>query len=127
MEPIYITLEQIFVIHEDQIERYGGTSGLRDLQLLESALFRPQTTFGGKDLYPTIFEKAAALIHSLILNHSFIDGNKRTGTAAALVFLLVNAREIQAEQKELVELALAIAKRKMDIEEIGLWFNNHAE
>src|SRR3990172_10842143 len=86
----FITLEQLLTIHEDQIDRYGGSHGIRDLNLLESALFRPQTTFSGEDLYKTIFDKAAALMHSLILNHPFVDGNKRTAVVAAIIFLLQN-------------------------------------
>ena len=124
---LYLTLEQLLVIHEDQIDRYGGTSGIRDLALLESALFRPQTTFGGKDLYLTIFDKAAALIHSLIQNHSFIDGNKRTGTVASLVFLAMNGWEIKVEQDELVQIALSIATKGFSIDEISHWLQTNSK
>ena len=117
----------MLVIHEDQIDRYGGTSGIRDLALLESALFRPQTTFGGKDLYLTIFDKAAALIHSLIQNHSFIDGNKRTGTVASLVFLAMNGWEIKVEQDELVQIALSIATKGFSIDEISHWLQTNSK
>lgn len=86
----YVTLEQILVIHEDQIVRYGGMSGLRNLALLESALYRPQSIFAGRELYTDALEKSAVLMHSLILNHPFNNGNKRTGNVAGLVFLEIN-------------------------------------
>ena len=124
---IYLTLEQILVTHEDQIERYGGSSGVRDLSLLESATFRPQTTFSGKDLYKTHFEKAAALMHSLILNHAFVDGNKRTGTAAMLVYLEYNQIDIQISNKELVETVLSIVKEKWNIEKIAGWLKTKSD
>ncbi len=121
MHTIYLTLEQILVIHEDQIERYGGTSGLRNLSLLESATFRPQSTFDGNDLYTNPFEKAAALMHSLISNHPFIDGNKRTGFVSAVIFLEMNGWTIHLKKEELVQTVIEIALKKFSIEEIALW------
>lgn len=123
---IYLTLEQILVIHEDQIALYGGTSGLRDLSLLESALFRPQTSFADNDLYKTLFDKAATLWHSLILNHPFLDGNKRTGTVAMLVFLLINGWTVEVSKKELVQAALKIEAKKSTLQEIAQWIKKHA-
>lgn len=116
---VYLSLEQVLFVHEDQIERYGGSSGLRDLSLLESAIFRPQSSFGGEDLYPTIFVKAAALMHSIILNHPFIDGNKRTGMATGLVFLELNGYSLKVSQDILINTALHIAEKKLGIEEIA--------
>ncbi|HSW97296.1 MAG TPA: type II toxin-antitoxin system death-on-curing family toxin [Candidatus Saccharimonadales bacterium] len=123
---IYLTLEQILIIHEDQVDRYGGTPGLRDLPLLESAVLRPQTTFSGKDLYETHFEKAAALMHSIMMNHAFIDGNKRTGVVAALVYLELNNIKISIEENQLVEAVLLIEKEKWKIKEIAKWFENNS-
>ena len=120
----YITLEQILIIHEDQIDRYGGIHGIRDLTLLESALYRPQTTFSGKELYPGIVHKAAALVYSLIMNHPFTDGNKRTGITAMNIFLGLNGKELYANEKEIVELALKIADKKSGIEEITDWLKS---
>ena len=117
----YITLEQILLIHEEQIDLYGGSHGIADLALLESALFRPQTTFGGKDLYPTVFDKAAALIHSLILNHPFTDGNKRTGIFTMLMFMAINGREVTLTNEEIVNVPLNIASKKWNIEKIAEW------
>lgn len=124
---IYLTLEQIIVIHEDQIVRYGGSSGLRDVSLLESAVFRSQSSFGGEDLYPTIFDKASALMHSLILNHPFIDGNKRTGTASMLVFLELNGYRLQVNQKALVNAALDMESKKINVEKLATWLKKYAK
>lgn len=108
----FITLEQVLIIHEDQIDRYGGSHGIRDLNLLESALFRPQTTFSGEDLYITIFDKAVALMHSFVLNNPFIDGNKRTAVVSVIVFLSLNGWKLKIPQKELVKTVLAIEAKK---------------
>jgi len=121
---IYLTLEQILVIHEDQIERYSGSSGILDLSLLESAVYRPQTTFGGEDLYITHFEKAAALMHSLIMNHAFVDGNKRTGAVSMLVYLQTNSVNIYIDNKELVSTVLLIENEKWEISKIAHWLKS---
>jgi len=123
----YLTLEQILLIHEFQIETYGGSHGLRDMTLLESAVFRPQTTFGGIDLYPTIFNKASALIHSLLLNHPFIDGNKRTAIASALIFLELNNYSFISLQNEIVTTALNIANKKWSINKISSWLKKYSK
>lgn len=122
---IYLTLEQIIITHEDQIVRYGGSSGLRDISLLESAVFRPQSSFGGEDLYPTIFDKASALMHSLILNHPFIDGNKRAGTTSMLVFLELNGYRLQVTQKALVNTALGVESKKLNTEKLAAWLKKY--
>ncbi len=123
----FLTLEQILVIHEDQIDRYGGSHGIRELALLESAVFRPQSTFAGEELYSTIFDKASALIHSLVLNHPFVDGNKRTATASMLVFLEINGLTLKVGQKELLKTVLKIESKDMDIEEIADWLKKNSK
>ena len=85
---VYLSLEQVLGLHRIQLQRFGGAAGLRDRGLLESALARPQMTFGGEDLYPDIPAKAAALLHSLVANHPFVDGNKRVGAHAGILLLL---------------------------------------
>lgn len=124
---IYLTLEQVLLIHEDQVVRYGGSSGLRNLPLLESAIFRPQSSFGGDDLYRTVFHKAAALMHSIILNHAFVDGNKRTGTASMLVFLELNGYRLYVSQKSLEEAAVKVESKKWDIEQIFSWLRKNSK
>ncbi len=126
-EIIYLTLEQVLLIHEDQVDRYGGSHGLRDIALLESAIYRSQATFGGIDLYPSIFEKAGALVHSLLLNHPFVDGNKRTAIASVLVFFDLNSYSFSVSQKELVTTALSIENKKWDIEQISSWLQKHSK
>ena len=91
----YILVEDILVIHEDQIERYGGARGIRDPGLLEAALFRPQTGY-----YETLVDEAAALWESLSQNHPFVDGNKRTAFAATFVFLAINGLDITASDDD---------------------------
>jgi death-on-curing protein len=124
---IFLTFEQVLAIHDNQIETYGGSHGLRDLALFESAIMRPQTTFGGKDLYPSIFEKAAVLMHSLIMNHPFVDGNKRTGTVSALVFLEINRFRIAVDQNELVDISLEVTLKKMDVKDIATWLEKSSK
>lgn len=123
----FLTLEQVLYIHEDQIEKYGGSHGVRDLTLLESAILRPQTTFGGRELYESIFDKAAALMHSLLLNHPFIDGNKRTAIVSSLAFLEFNGFSLTATNKKLEKYALLIENQKPSIEAISTWLKKHSK
>lgn len=127
MNIIFLDLEQVLTLHLDQIEKYGGSHGIRDLKLLESAIFRPQATFGGEDLYSTIFDKAAALLHSIILNHPFLDGNKRIGIVSAIVFLELNGFRFKATNKQVVQNATKIATKKMDMVEIAVWLEKNSK
>lgn len=127
MTIIYLTLEQVFLIHEDQLVRHGGSSGLRDLALLESAIFRPQSSFDGEDLYPSIFYKAAAFMISIILNHPFLDGNKRTGIVSMLVFLELNGYKLKISQKALVGIALEVESKKINIEKLAAWLKKYSK
>lgn len=126
-DTFYFNLEHILLVHDDMVERYGGSHGLRDLSLLESALMRPQTTFGGQDLYETIFDKAAVLMHSLIANHPFVDGNKRTGTACMLIFLEMNEYSLKVSQKSLVKIAVGVATGDIDAQKLSLWIGQYAK
>lgn len=121
----YLTLEQLLVIHKDQIQRYGGMKGIKSLALLESAVYRPQSIFNGNDLYPTCFEKATAFVHSLITNHPFHDGNKRTGIVAMILFLKINSVSLQINDFELLSLARDIAENKITLKAIVAWMKNH--
>lgn len=123
----YLTVKDVLLLHELQIEIHGGSHGLRDLGLLESAVARPQSTFGGQDLYPDIFMKGAALVHSLLLNHQFVDGNKRTAMYSVMAFLELNGYEFVAEQKEVVDTAMWIENKKPELEEIAAWLKNHTK
>jgi death-on-curing protein len=112
MDFTFLTLDEILEIHHDQIERYGGLSGVRDLGLLQSALGMPQAGFGDQYLHENIFAMAAAYMFHIIQNHPFIDGNKRTGLAAALVFLELNGISIEIDEdlleKTVREIAMGI-------------------
>jgi len=122
-----LTVEQIILIHEDQLERYGGRSGLRSPALLESAALRPRASFAKKDLYPSVFEKAAALMHSLVANHPFVDGNKRTATAAALIFLELNGYSLRISPKRLVVAFSRVDSKKWGVKRLANWFKRHSK
>jgi death on curing protein len=109
VEPLFLTLDEVLEIHDQQIERYGGSHGLRDQAGLESAVATPQATFGGELLHSSIPAMAAAYLFHLCQNHAFIDGNKRVGANAAITFLLMNNWEPVFDDEELVVLVLSIA------------------
>ena len=118
-------MEQILLLHHDLIEAYGGGAGIRDEGLLDSALEAPFQTFGGQYLLPTIQQKAVRLGFGLIMNHPFVDGNKRIGTHAMLTFLALNEIELEYTQKELYEIILDVAASKASFEELLEWVLNH--
>lgn len=123
----YLTVKDILLLHELQIEKFGGSHGLRDLGLLESAVARPESSFDGVDLYPDIFLKGAALVQSLLMNHQFVDGNKRTAMFSVMTFLELNGYKFVAKQKDIVETALWIENKKPTIEEISKWLEKHSK
>ena len=123
----YLTVQDVLLLHELAIDKFGGSHGLRDLGLLESAVMRPQATFSGIDLYPSIFDKAAALVHSLLMNHQFVDGNKRTAMFSMMTFLELNGYKFIADQKGVVEYALYIENSQPKIEEISKWIEKHSK
>jgi death on curing protein len=110
MEPVFLTLDEVLEMHEQQIEFYGGAHGLRDPGALESAVATPQATFGGEYLHPTVPDMAAAYLFHLTQNHPFIDGNKRVGANAAITFLIMNEVEPTFGEEALVELVLGVAQ-----------------
>lgn len=109
MEPCFLDLERVVRLHSSLIEAYGGAPGLRDVGLLHSALAVPQASFGGKLLHRDLFEMAAAYLYHIVQNHPFIDGNKRTGAAAGLIFLAMNDVSLEADEEGLVEITLRVA------------------
>lgn len=125
MKVVYLTLDVVLAIHDSMIEEFGGSHGIRDLGLIQSAIARPQATFGGEDLYPGIFDKAAALFHSLIFNHAFIDGNKRTTLTSTARFLYINGYDLKATDKELISFPLDVENRHLNIQEIADWLKKH--
>ncbi|MDX1474855.1 MAG: type II toxin-antitoxin system death-on-curing family toxin, partial [Reinekea sp.] len=121
-----LTVPQILFLHTRLIEETGGSQGLRDLGLLESATARPQVSFSGEDLYPDLFTKAAALMDSLVNNHPFLDGNKRTGISAAGLFLLQNGLRLTTTQTEMERFTLKVASSTVEIAEIAAWFQENS-
>ncbi len=122
----YISLDEVLAIHDSMIELYGGSFGIRDLGLIQSAIARPQASFAGDDLYPTTFDKAAALFHSLMFNHAFLDGNKRTTVTSTARFLARNGYELEVTQKELVNFALQVENEHLTIDAIVVWLKKHS-
>lgn len=113
-EPEFLTFDEILEIHDDQILRYGGDAGIRDRGLIESAIAMPQQTFGGQYLHKDIFEMAAAYAFHVAENQAFVDGNKRTGLAAAYVFLGLNGVRLLEQDDRLYEAMIAVGTRRMD-------------
>jgi len=121
----YLTLSEALELHRRVIGQSGGALGVLNLGALESALAQPRMTFAGTELYPSIVDKAAALGYSLIQNHPFLDGNKRTGHAAMEVFLLLNGFEIQSSVDEQERIVLQVASGEIDREPFTLWLRDH--
>lgn len=113
MLPIFLSFEEVIEIHRDQIERHGGSPGIRDMGLLQSAVAMPQASFGGQLLHADLFEMAAAYLFHIVQNHAFLDGNKRVGAAAAMVFLELNSAEVKITNEALAETVLAVAQGKL--------------
>lgn len=122
-----ISVEQALKIHSIAIEKFGGPNGVRDMGGLESALARPFQTFGGEDLYPTIFEKAAALGESLIINHPFIDGNKRSGYLLMEALLRYEGYKIAASNEDLYNFVISISTSSISFEQIVEWLKNNTK
>ncbi len=122
---IRLTKRQILLLHEQLIRETGGSSGLRDEALLESALEEPFQTYDGQELYPTVQAKAARLGYGLIMNHAMVDGNKRIGAHAMLVLLAVNGIELQYTQRELYKMILSVASGQNGYENMLSWILSH--
>ena len=122
---IKLTKEQILLLHTQLIEATGGSDGIRDVGLLESAIENPFQSYGGEELYPSIQAKAARLCYGLVKEHAMLDGNKRIGAHAMLVFLSLNGYEMEYTQKELSDLILDVAADKKQYEDILQWLLVH--
>ena len=120
-----LTKRQLILLHDQLIDETGGAHGIRDEGLLESALFTPLQTFEGVELFQYVAEKAARLGDGLVKNHAFVDGNKRIGAHAMLVFLAVNGIRIEYTQKELSDIILQVASGEKDYTDLLLWLKSH--
>ena len=122
---IFFESEQVIKLHSSLIAKTGGMDGIRDENLLDSALKSPFQTFDGSKLYPDILDKASQLCYSLVENHPFADGNKRIGVHLTLLFLKLNNENIEYSQAELIDFGLNIASGKMNKDDIKAWFLTH--
>ncbi|MBS0155507.1 MAG: type II toxin-antitoxin system death-on-curing family toxin [Nitrospira sp.] len=125
-EPRFLSVEDVIDIHTDQIERYGGSLGVRDVELLRSAIGMPEAGFGNQYLHTDLFEMAAAYLYHIVQNHPFIDGNKRTGTMAAFVFLKLNGHTLDADESPFESLVLKAAQGQIDKSAIAEFFRKHS-
>ena len=126
-KPVFLTLDEVLALHADQIARYGGSPGLRDLGLLESALAIPRATFGGEYLHGSLPEMAAAYLFHLVHNHPLVDGNKRTGLAAAIAFLGLNSLWLSADPDELAETVVEVADGRATKAAVAEFIRRHVE
>ena len=124
--PPFLTLDEVLALHADQIRRYGGRGGVRDLALLQSAIATPKASFDGDFLHTTVFEMAAAYLFHIVQNHPFVDGNKRLGLMAALVFLALNDRGLDADPDDLAELVIGVAAGRTTKSEVAVFMQAHA-
>ena len=119
---VYLTLDDALGLHAESIRRFGGSDGIRDLGLLESALAMPSMSFGGEDLHEMLHEKAAAYLFHVAKNHPFVDGNKRAALEIALVFLDLNGLSVEVEDAVLIELVLSVAEGQQSKSEVAQFF-----
>ncbi len=124
---IIITFRQILILHELEITKHGGLSGIRDVGMLKSAIGRPFATFGGDDLYSDIYLKSGALVQSIVKNHPFLDGNKRTAFVSCSAFLKMNGFLLSITQKEIVKFMLQVANENLSVDEISSWLKKHSK
>lgn len=120
-----ISIKEVEIIHNILIDRFGGSKGIRDMGLLESALARPFATFDSNDLYPNPVEKASAILESIVINHPFVDGNKRTAYTLMRLILLENELDIIASQESKYHLVISASTGKFRFEDIKNWIQSN--
>lgn len=123
----YLEYDEALIIHARIIDETGGAHGIRDINLVASMLGRPKMSFGGKELYPGIFDKAAAYFESCAMNHAFIDGNKRTAIALAARFLYLNNYEVVVSNKNMETFVLNAVVKKYDLHKVAVWFKKYSK
>lgn len=122
----FVTLEEVFTIHERMLKVGGGRQGVHDFALLHSAVERPKAQFGGKYLYTSNWLAAAALLHSLVKNHPFEDGNKRTAYFSTMRFLYKNGYLLKGEEEKVIEFMVDVDTKNTSVEEIARWLKQHS-
>ena len=121
-----LTPKQILLLHESMIQKHGGSSGIRDKGMFESAIFRPFATFAGSDLYPNIYLKCAAFIQSIVKNHPFVDGNKRTAFVGCFMLLKLNKIYLKVENKNAIDFMISVANENLSVDQIAMWLKKHS-
>lgn len=122
-----LSLRQVLFLHQALINKHGGAKGIRDINLLKSAIYTPFVTFNGKDLYKGPYIKAATLLRSLVENYPFIDGNKRTAFVCTYIFLKSEGIKLTVEKKEAVKFMISVTKKKLSVEEIASWIKKFSD
>lgn len=123
----YLSADEVLAIYQETINTFGGSQGIRDFGLLYSAIYRPQASFSGEDFYQNVFEKVAVLIHSLLLNHPFVDGNKRTAYISAARCLYINGYILEASAAQIISVVKNVGNKKLSIEKIADWLKKHSK
>lgn len=127
MPLVFLTIAEVIEIHRDQIQRYGGRPGIRDVGLLESSVAMPQAAMGGEYLHGDLFEMAAAYLFHIVKNHPFVDGNKRTGAVVALVFLEINGVKSELNEDELASVVISVAEGKAPKRDVAAFLGQGAK
>ena len=126
MNPLFLALDEVLGLHAEQIRLFGGSSGIRDIGLLQSAMGSVEATFGGAFLHETIFAMAAAYLYGICRSHPFIDGNKRTAVGAALTFLEMNGVEVDADEDAFYDLVIRVAEGRVSKASVTVFLEDHA-
>jgi death-on-curing protein len=126
MKPLLLSLDEVLSLHAEQIRLFGGSSGIRDLGLLESAMGNVEATFDGAFLHETLFAMAAAYLHGLCRNHPLVDGNKRTAVAAALTFLEMNGIEVDAGEDAFFDVVIGVAEGRVSKAALTVFLEEHS-
>ena len=126
MNPLFLALDEVLGLHAEQIRLFGGSSGIRDIGLLQSAMGSVEATFGGAFLHETIFAMAAAYLYGICRSHPFIDGNKRTAVGAALTFLEMNGVEVDADEDAFYDLVIRVAEGGVSKASVTVFLEDHA-
>lgn len=126
MEPLFLTFDEVLSLHAEQIRLFGGSAGIRDVGLLQSALGSTEATFDGVFLHETLLAMAATYLHGICRNHPFIDGNKRTAVAAALTFLDLNGIEVDADEDAFYDLVIGVAEGRVSKASVTVFLEKHA-
>jgi death-on-curing protein len=127
MDPLFLSLDEVLSLHAEQIHLFGGSAGVRDVGLLQSAMGSVEATFGGVFLHETIYEMAAAYLYGICRNHPFVDGNKRTAVSVALTFLDMNGVEVDADESTFYDLVIGVAEGRVSKASVAVFLEEHAK